>query len=110
MTLSSLIIAHLVGDFLLQNDWMQRKTVSSFVCSVHIAAYSVPFIMLVLAGRLEAWMLLCILTQHWLQDRFSLHRYWMTFFRQTPPDKWPIGPLCMDQSFHLAFIGLLCAL
>ena len=46
-----------------------------------------------------------ILAQHWAQDRFALHLKWMAAYKQTPPDKWPVGPLCMDQSWHLAFIG-----
>lgn len=36
--LAKLFIAHLVGDFLLQNHWMQAKSKSSFVCSVHGAS------------------------------------------------------------------------
>ena len=100
-----LIIAHLIGDFLLQNDWMQAKSRSSAVCSVHVACYSIPFLVLVAAGALPLWTLLAILAQHWAQDRFALHLKWMRAYKQTPPEKWPVGPLCMDQSWHLAFIG-----
>ena len=42
--MSYLIIAHLVGDFLLQNDWMQAKSRSSSVCTAHVACYSIPFL------------------------------------------------------------------
>ena len=102
MILALCFVAHLVGDFLLQNHWMQRKSVSSFVCTVHIAFYSTVFWLIL------SWpLVLAILLEHWLQDRFGLHLRWMKFYGQTPPDKWPVGPLCMDQSLHLAFIAFV---
>jgi len=100
--LSYLIIAHLIGDFLLQNHWMQTKSKDSFVCTVHVACYSAFFWFLI-----PWWLVLPILIEHWLQDRFALHIKWMNFYKQTTPDKWPVGPLCMDQSFHLAFIAMI---
>lgn len=100
--LAELIVAHLVGDFILQNHWMQRKAVSSWVCTVHVACYSIPFWLL----GLSPWLILAILTEHWLQDRFALHLRWMKLYRQTTPDKWPVGPLCIDQAFHAGFILL----
>lgn len=108
--LAILIIAHLVGDFLLQNHWMQRKAQSSFVCTVHVACYAIPFALLALHGTLGWITFSVIVVQHWLQDRFALHVKWMRFYGQTPPEKWPVGPLCVDQSFHLAFIGLTSCL
>ena len=102
-----LLAAHALGDFPLQNDWMQAKSRSSFVCSVHVACYSLPFLGLVFFAGLPWWAFSLIVAQHWLQDRFSLHLRWMRFYRQTPPDKWPVGPLCMDQAWHVAFLGLV---
>jgi hypothetical protein len=106
-----LIAAHLFGDFPLQNHWMQAKSRSSFVCTVHVAAYMTGFIALACLGILPVWALPLIAAQHWLQDRFALHTRWMKIYRQTPPDLWPVGPLCMDQAWHIAFLGLvsLCA-
>jgi len=101
-----LICAHLVGDFLLQNHWMQQKSKSSLVCSVHVLCYSLPFWFLVAAG-LPVAALGAILAQHWLQDRFALHLKWMTVYGQTTPDKWPVGPLCMDQAWHIGFLWLI---
>ena len=88
---------------LLQNHWMQAKSRSSLVCSVHVACYSIVFWFI-----LPWYLVLAILAQHWLQDRFALHMKWMRFYKQTTPDLWPVGPLCIDQSFHLAFIAIVC--
>jgi hypothetical protein len=102
--LAFLFAAHLAGDFLLQNDWMQAKSKSTAVCTAHVACYSVPFWFF----GLPWWAYSAIMVEHWLQDRFALHLKWMKFYRQTTPDKWPVGPLCIDQSLHLAFMALVC--
>ena len=105
--MSYLIIAHLVGDFLLQNDWMQAKSRSSSVCAAHVACYSIPFLLIWGATGWPLWVLAVILAEHWAQDRFGLHLKWMRAYGQTTPDKWPVGPLCVDQSMHLAVIAAL---
>lgn len=102
--LAQLIVCHLTGDFILQNDFMQAKSKSSLICSLHVGVYSLPF--LLLAGTVSPWAMFLILLEHWLQDRFALHLRWMRLYQQTPPEKWPAGPLCVDQAMHIAFIGL----
>jgi hypothetical protein len=39
-----LLCCHCIGDGVLQNHWMQRKAVDSWVCTVHVLAYSAPFL------------------------------------------------------------------
>jgi hypothetical protein len=108
--LAHLIGAHAIGDFCLQNDWMQRKSKSSFVCTVHVACYALPFAWLLAKGIAPLWIVVALLTEHWLQDRFGLHLKWMKLYRQTTPDKWPVGPLCMDQAMHIGFMTALTLL
>ncbi len=107
--ISALIVCHLIGDFLLQNHWMQRKGVDSFVCAVHVTAYILPFCALLAVGFIPLWMLLAIFVEHFLQDRFQLHVKWMGWYGQTTPAMWPAGPLFVDQSMHIAFMGILVA-
>lgn len=102
-----LLAAHAFGDGPLQNHWMQAKSKSSLVCTIHVALYSTGFIALYAMNLLPWWALYAILIQHWLQDRFALHLKWMRFYKQTPPDLWPVGPLFMDQTWHVAFLGLI---
>jgi len=60
------ILAHLIGDYLLQNDWMAgNKKKSDFACSVHILTYMIPFIF----TELSLIQLLLIAVQHYIQDR-----------------------------------------
>lgn len=107
--LPALIVAHIVGDFLLQNDWMQAKSRSSFACLIHVLAYSIPF-WAVCALGFPALAALAILVQHFIQDRFSLHLRWMRLIGQTPPDRWPPGPLFVDQAWHIASIAAISLL
>lgn len=66
------IVVHLVGDYLLQSDWMaQNKTRDSLAAGVHAIVYSIPF--LVFNPSLMAWTV--IMTSHFLIDRYCLARY-----------------------------------
>ena len=102
--LSLLIIAHLIGDLLLQNDWMQAKSRSHLHCLAHVALYATPFALLIALG-LPVWAFAVIVVQHYAQDRWALHLRWSRLIGHTPPDRWPIGPFVVDQAWHLAVIG-----
>lgn len=103
-----LIVAHLVGDFLLQNDKMAaNKAKSHRACLSHINAYNIPFVVLYVFGIAPWSLALPILAQHYVQDRYALHLRWMNFYGQTPPERWQTGPLCVDQAMHLAWIALV---
>jgi len=100
------IYAHLIGDFILQNDWMQRKGESSLHCSVHVATYLVPFAF----TGLTWWQVALIGVQHWLQDRFNGAALWQRLWRQTPADKWPQGRLWVDQIIHVLWMAAVASL
>jgi hypothetical protein len=108
--LPQLICAHLVGDFVLQNnDMAKNKASCSTWCAAHVAIYSIPFVIVCMTNKVPPvmpWLLLAILIQHYFQDRYALHLKWMKLYGQTPPDKWPTGPLCVDQAFHIGFIWI----
>lgn len=99
------LAAHLAGDFLLQNDWMQGKTKSWWPCLVHVATYMLPWLVVGLS-----WQALLIAVEHGVQDRYRLGGVWTKVYRQTPPEKWPQGPLWVDQSLHAVWIALVVAL
>ena len=109
--ISYCIAAHLVGDFLLQNNWMAaNKGRSHVACACHVSAYLLPFLALVLFAGAPLLAIILVGAQHYAQDRYALHLRWMAIYGQTPPDKWPVGPLCVDQSAHIACIALVCFL
>lgn len=66
------LIAHAIGDYVLQSDWMaQQKTKRHFAAFAHAVTYSVPF--LFLAPSLVAWCV--IVASHAAIDRYRLARY-----------------------------------
>lgn len=66
------LLAHLVGDYLLQSDWMAtEKTKRLLVALVHGVVYSLPF--LALRPSLVAWAVIAL--SHAFIDRYRVARY-----------------------------------
>jgi hypothetical protein len=104
--LAYLIAAHCIGDGILQNHWMQTKSKDSLVCTAHVIAYLIPFWWIMFFLGLHWWVIVLIGVQHWLQDRYALHLRWMRLYKQTDAALWPVGPLYVDQCWHIAFLAL----
>lgn len=63
------LICHLIGDYVLQTDWMARKKTSSLgVALIHSLVYAAPFAFI--TGWSWAW--LVIFGTHVLIDRYRL--------------------------------------
>lgn len=74
------IVAHIVGDFILQSDWMAReKFRSSLACLVHVITYTLPFLLLTQVPET----LLVIAGTHFLIDRWRLPRF-LIWFKNLP--------------------------
>ncbi len=67
-----LLVAHLVGDYLLQSDWMaSEKTKKSTACLAHVATYILPFVFVT-----QSLMALALIGgTHFVIDRFRLARF-----------------------------------
>lgn len=101
------IYAHLIGDYIFQNDWMAlHKKQSSFRCGVHIACYMLPFLLCSLAW----WQLALIAVQHYAIDRTSFVAWFMRVKGQntfaTGPC-WPWSQIVMDNILHILWIALV---
>lgn len=76
------LIAHLLGDYVLQNHWMaNQKTSSSLPALVHVLFYGLPFAFII--GVLDQgswWSLLVIVSTHFVIDRFRLAKHWVAFW------------------------------
>src|SRR3954466_8408481 len=66
------LVAHAVGDYVLQSDWMaQRKTKKFLIALVHAVAYCLPFLLIT-----QSWKaLVIIVSTHAVIDRFRLAKY-----------------------------------
>jgi hypothetical protein len=72
-----LIVAHLLGDYVLQNHWMAVKKTGSWpIALLHTVLYTVPF--LLIFG--PSYALIPILVTHAVIDRYRLARFWVDFW------------------------------
>ncbi len=66
------LVAHAVGDYLLQSDWMaNEKTKQSLAALVHAITYTLPFVLLTRSPLA----LLVVCASHFVIDRWRLARY-----------------------------------
>ena len=72
MITADALVAHAVGDYILQSDWQaQEKTKRTTACLVHVILYTVPFALL--TKSVPA--LVFIAVTHFIIDRWRLARY-----------------------------------
>lgn len=66
------LVAHLVGDYIIQSDWMaNEKTKRSFAAAVHAITYALPFLFITTGVAALA----VIISTHFVIDRWRLARY-----------------------------------
>jgi len=99
-----LFIAHLIGDYILQNDWMAlQKKESTFHCLIHIMLYMIPFYFFHLSWP----QLLIIAIQHFIVDRTNIIYRFMVWKGQDKFVNPPCGPwsvIVMDNISHIITI------
>jgi len=103
------VLAHLVGDFLIQNDWMAKgKKTSNWICLLHAVTYTIPFWF---CGLLW-WQIGAIMVQHFYQDRWNFVGWFMKVtgkredgFLGPPMAPWSI--IVTDNILHLLWIAFV---
>jgi len=68
------IVAHLVGDYILQSDWMATRkhhVDGKFATTVHCIVYTLPFLVL----TLNPFALFFIAATHYFIDHYKLAKY-----------------------------------
>jgi hypothetical protein len=97
--------AHMVGDFVTQNEWMAANKLCDWRARlVHVAVYTAGFVPVVLLTPLT-----------WEHRGIFLALLFVTHFvtdgrRWASGDKWPPKPILVDQSIHVATLGALAML
>lgn len=104
------IYAHLIGDYIIQNDWMaQHKKESSFRCAVHIVTYMIPF----LWCNLNWWQLSAIAIQHYALDRTHFVEWFMHIKGSDKFSKgvcFPWSQIVVDNTLHILWMALISSL
>lgn len=100
------IVGHLVGDYILQNDWMAlNKKARTFPCLVHCLIWAACVCLF--GGTFSPLAFGLLLATHFIQDRTSIVRQWMSLIGQ---DKFATG-ICapwsiivVDNVWHIVTI------
>lgn len=101
------VYAHLIGDYIIQNDWMaQNKKRSHLHCAVHVATYMLPFLLCGLAW----WQLILIAGQHYLLDKTHFVGWFMEAkgskqFRDGALSPW--SWVVIDNILHILWIAFV---
>lgn len=98
MITAAQLVAHAVGDYVLQSDWMaQDKTKSPYVALIHALVYSLPFNLLTQSPAALA----VIISTHAIIDHYRLARY-VVFAKNfiAPPSRWPKWSECRGTGYH----------
>ena len=104
------IYAHLIVDYLIQNDWMAAgKKKSSWICAAHVATYLVPFAFTTLAW----WQVALVGLQHFAQDRTGFVAWLMRAkgsgaFACPPCGSWSV--IVTDNILHVLWMAAVAAL
>ena len=103
--MGEMIIGHLVGDYILQNDWMAiNKKRSTPICVLHCALWAAS--VLFFTGWGWEWFGV-LLVAHFVQDRWSLVSRWMDMIGQKQFRTGLYAPWSMvvvDNVLHLAVV------
>lgn len=92
------LVAHAIGDYILQSDWMaNEKTKRTLAAVAHAATYTLPFVFL----TREPTALAFIFGTHLAIDRFRLARFvvWAKNFL-SPPNAWKPWRECVATGYH----------
>ena len=99
------IYAHLIGDYLLQNDWMaENKKQNSLICLVHVITYMIPFVF----TQLNWIQLLLIAIQHYIQDRTNLVAWFCKTTHKFQDDCSRFeGHVIVDNVIHILWMAMV---
>lgn len=98
------IVGHLVGDYLVQNDWMAlNKKQSTLHCSVHCFLWSLA--VLLFSGWSVVW-LPVLFVGHFVQDRTNIIGVYMNAVGQSQFAKnlAPWSVIIVDNVWHIVFL------
>lgn len=76
--LASAIVGHLVGDYLLQNDWMALgKKENCYVCMLHALLWTLCVCLFAGWPLQGAWIAPILFVTHFIQDHTNIVSWWM---------------------------------
>jgi len=94
----NLLLAHFIGDFLLQTDWMVQNRDRFWVLTLHVSIHIGAMLLLIGDTRSEYWFLIILIALiHFGQDALKIF-----FVRKLP--RWSVPAFILDQILHFSII------
>lgn len=107
--LISALVGHLVGDYLLQNDWMAlNKKQRSFHCAVHCAIWTACVCLF--AGWFNPLVIASLFVTHFIQDRTQIVAWYMDHVGQTSFRTGMCAPwsaIVVDNVWHILTLWII---
>lgn len=112
-SLTSAIVGHLVGDYIIQTDWMalnkKRPGIyGTFACTVHCVLWT--WSVMLFSGCWSIPLASVLFSTHLVQDGTPLVRYWMRFIGQEQFATGALSPwsiVVVDNVLHIVTLWLL---
>ena len=101
----SYVLAHFIGDYILQNDRMAvNKKKNTYICLLHAMLYVVPFVL----TSLTFLQITLVFLQHFIQDRTTFVAWFCRktgkFQSEIGQSTLPWGHFIVDNIFHIIWI------
>lgn len=104
----ALVVAHLIGDFLLQTGWMAKNKATKWApLFAHVVVYTVVVTIAGwLAGGISVWAIALIFASHVLLDHKGFIGWWARQIQSIhrPSDAWVL--IMTDQVFHVIILAV----
>jgi hypothetical protein len=115
---SWLLVGHLVGDWLLQNDWMARGKKTGLVTAPGMTHFAIYTVSLLVTLWLAVYQLnypafyflgagLIIFISHWFIDATRIVEWWILFFGQTNNTMMRV---MVDQTLHFLILVMVAVI
>jgi hypothetical protein len=104
-----ILLGHLIGDYLLQSDWLATNKKNKglkglFICGLHCFIWTLSICFLL--QEVEATRIVLIFVSHFILDRWNIVKWFLNKTRLMPDaDIWKL--IIVDNTLHL---GLLYAI
>src|SRR2546423_433198 len=105
------IIGHLVGDYLLQNDYLALgKKRSTPICALHCLLWTSAVLLFAGSSWWLWWVPLVLFVTHFAQDRTAFVGWYMRTFGQVKfaaPPMSPWSTIVVDNTMHLVVLAFV---
>ncbi len=105
-----LLVAHLIGDFLFQTNWMAKNKAHKLLPLIaHTALYTliVAFIAWLSFGGLPLWGILTIFITHTLLDNRIFISWWVQSIMKLTGNDSVWLKIVVDQVFHILVLAIV---